>query len=119
MSNPTSPNALSNEQQHGAAESLTDGPRQSLTCPTCKAVQVPSSGCRRCGSDLELLVTMLDENLQLRRQSLTLLRQRRLMRATRIARQCWALSSNDDNARLLATCYLLQGDFSAAVQVLK
>ena len=116
MLDPTSSNALSNEQQHGAAESLTDGPRQSLTC---KAVQVPSSECRRCGSNLELLVTMLDENLQLRRQSLALLRQRRLMRATRIARQCWALSSNDDNARLLATCYLLQGDFSAAVQVLK
>ncbi len=91
----------------------------SLKCPTCGADQVPSNTCRRCGSDLALMVTLSRENTRLRRRCLALLRQRRLLLASRVAQRCWELSSDASNARLLATCDLLRGDFKAATQRLK
>jgi hypothetical protein len=38
------------------------------------------------------------------------------MLATRVAQQCWELSADEANARLLATCHLLRGDFPAAIR---
>ncbi len=109
------------KDEAGGTESVTadDLFLESLKCPTCGAEQVPSDTCRRCGSDLALMVTLIRENHRLRRRCLALLRQRRLLLASRLAQRCWELSSDASNARLLATCDLLRGDFNAAIRRLK
>ena len=89
-----------------------------FSCPTCGAGQTLSETCRRCGSDLGLVVELQRENRRLRRRCLAYLRQRRLLPATRLAQQCYRVSSDDRNLGLLATCYLMRGDFASAVTVL-
>jgi hypothetical protein len=53
-----------------------------------------------------------------RTECLALMRQRRLLRATRLAQDCLKLSDDDANRRLLSTCYLMQGDFATALRIL-
>ena len=55
-----------------------------------------------------------------RRQTrcLALIRQRRYLRATQAAKKCYELSADKRSLRLLATCYLLQGDFASALATL-
>ncbi|MDZ7615482.1 MAG: tetratricopeptide repeat protein [Patescibacteria group bacterium] len=85
-----------------------------LCCPTCKAKQAPSLECRRCKSDLSLVVAVHD---QLRRLHAAVLRQLatgRYAEAARTARSYWMISPEPAAARLLAVCCLLQGAFPAA-----
>ena len=120
MSLPIESQAKAKDEAGGTESVTADGLfLESLKCPTCGAEQVPSDTCRRCGSDLALMVTLIRENHRLRRRCLALLRQRRLLLASRLAQRCWELSSGASNARLLATCDLLRGDFNAAIRRLK
>ncbi len=90
-----------------------------FACPVCGARQTLSEACRRCRADLSLLVGVYSELAAKRARCLALVRQRRLMRATRLAKECLELSHDEPNRRLLATCYLLQGDFAAALRIRK
>ena len=90
-----------------------------FACPVCGARQALSETCRRCRADLSLLVGVYSELAAKRARCLALVRQRRLMRATRLAKECLELSRDEPNRRLLATCYLLQGDFAAALRIRK
>jgi hypothetical protein len=90
---------------------------ETCTCPTCGARQVPAPECRRCKCDLGLLFRVLEQNAALRRQCLLRIRERRLIAATRLARRCCEMSATLANRRLLATCYLLQGDFHSALRI--
>ncbi len=89
----------------------------SLVCPTCGARQVPADTCRRCQSDLRMVLAVREQHDELRRRCLALLATRRLKRATALAQQSLELSCDDGSARLLATSYLLQGNFPAALLV--
>lgn len=91
--------------------------QQEMTCPTCGARQVPSDACRRCQSDLRIVRSVHGQWEHARRECLALLASRRLKRATEAARRVHALSPDEASLRLLATCYILQGNFSAALNV--
>ncbi len=88
-----------------------------FACPVCGARQALSESCRRCRADLSLVVGVYSEIATKRARCLALVRQRRLLRATRLAKECLELSRDEFNRRLLATCYLLQGDFAAALRI--
>ncbi len=88
-------------------------------CPVCGARQAFSATCRRCQADLSLVEDLYVELAAKRTRCQMLLRQRRLRRATRLATECLDISRDDANRRLLATCYLLQGDFAAALRLRK
>ena len=88
-----------------------------FVCPVCGAQQALSEACRRCRADLSLVVGVYSELAAKRARCLALVRQRRLLRATRLAKECLELSRDESNRRLLATCYLLQGDFAAALRI--
>lgn len=88
-----------------------------FTCPVCGARQALTDTCRRCRADLSLVVGIHSELADKRARCLALVRQRRLFRATRLARECLELSRDECNLRLLATCYLLQGDYAAALRL--
>ena len=90
-----------------------------FACPVCGARQVLSKICRRCRADLSLVMGVYSELAAKREQCLALVRQRRLLRATRLAKECLELSRDESNRRLLAICYLLQGDFVAALRMRK
>ena len=90
-----------------------------FACPVCGARQALSEDCRRCRADLSLVVGVYSELAAKRARCLALVRQRRLLRATRLAKECLELSRDESNRGLLATCYLLQGDFAAALRIKK
>jgi predicted RNA-binding Zn-ribbon protein involved in translation (DUF1610 family) len=94
-------------------DSLSDG--CDFSCPVCGADQIPADECRRCRADLALFQKLRLEVDKKRVQCLALIRQRRLLRATQTALECLELSADERNTRLLATCYLLQGDFASAI----
>ena len=88
-----------------------------LCCPTCNARQAPSLECRRCKSDLSLVVAVHD---QLRRLHATVLRQLaagNYAEAVGTARSYWAISPNPLAARLMAVCCLLQTSYSEAQDI--
>ncbi len=89
-----------------------------FSCPVCGADQIPAEECRRCHADLALCLKLQIEVDEKRVQCLALIRQRRLLRATQMARECLELSTDQRNTRLLASCYLLQGDFASALLTL-
>lgn len=91
--------------------------QQEMTCPTCGARQVPADACRRCHSDLRMVRSVRSQSEETRRQCRALLSNRRLKRATEAAHRALAQSHDEASLRILATCYLLQGNFPAAVQV--
>ena len=88
-----------------------------FACPVCGAHQALSKACRRCRADLSLVTAVRSELAANRERCAALIRQRRLLRATRLAKECLELSRDESNLRLLATCYLLQGDFAAALRL--
>ena len=90
-----------------------------FACPVCGAGQTLSETCRRCRADLSLVVNVYSELAAKRARCLALVRQRRLFRATRLAKECLELSRDEANLRLLATCYLLQGEYAAALRIRK
>jgi hypothetical protein len=86
-------------------------------CPTCGARQAPADECRRCQCDLRMVRDVERQYDELRLRCLALMRTRRLKRATEAAHDCRAVSSEECSQRLLAACYLLQGDFPSALKV--
>lgn len=86
-----------------------------FVCPVCSAQQPVADECRRCRADLSLVVSVRSEWLRLRRQCLVLMRQRRWTKATRVAQACLELSNDPATKKLLACCYLMQGDFAKAI----
>ncbi len=97
--------AESSSEQIGEAE---------LRCPTCGARQEWSEVCRRCRSDLSLLVTIADAWLRCRSGALEALRTGRPAEAVELARRCHELAPNRRSRRLLALCHLLNQDWPAA-----
>lgn len=86
-----------------------------LRCPTCGARQAPSDTCRRCKSDLRLLVAALETYEEHRRASLANLGAGRLDAALRHARRCHELRPGPESYRLLALCRLVVGDWPEAM----
>ncbi|MDC0934696.1 hypothetical protein OAS39_00315 [Pirellulales bacterium] len=66
---------------------------------------------------MSLVDSLAREIQRHRRQCLSLLSQRRLLLATRLAQECYELSASESNAKLLATCHLLSGNFAAATRI--
>lgn len=97
-------------------------PRQAATvsdfvCPVCAARQPLSTACRRCQADLTLLTDVYAALVAKRKQCWVLVRQRRLWKATQLAQECLSVSGDTTDRRMLATCYLLQGDIAAALRL--
>jgi hypothetical protein len=90
---------------------------EELCCPTCGARQAWSDTCRRCKCDLSLVLQLRQHLRRLRRQCLSDLRDDRLAQALATARQCYGTSGEDEDARLLAVCHLLNGQFAEALAV--
>lgn len=88
-----------------------------MGCPTCGARQQPTDTCRRCKCDLSLLRSVHEYRELLRGRALACLKQRRIGRATHIARACYRLSPDREIARLLAVCYVMQGQFAPALRL--
>jgi hypothetical protein len=94
---------------------MPDHPDDELRCPTCGARQAPSDTCRRCKSDLRLLVAALETYEEHRRAALADLDAGRVDAALRHARRCHELRPGPDSHRLLAVCRLLRGDWPEAM----
>ena len=108
------------DHRQGAGEADGSGnDANRFACPVCGAGQNLSEACRRCHADLSLVVNVYSELAGKRARCLALVRQRRLFRATRLAKECLELSRDEANLRLLATCYLLQGEYAAALGIRK
>ena len=90
---------------------------KSFRCPTCNARQDASPECRRCKCDLTLLVAALQRCQRLYDDALRCLADKDIDAAERLALQRWELAPDHDAARLLATVYLLQGRFQAALEI--
>ena len=88
-----------------------------MRCPACRAQQIWSPECRRCGADLLLLGQFANTCLHQRRQSLTALREGRNHMATRHASRLYQLRPDADSARLLAVCLLMSGNFAPASRI--
>lgn len=97
-----------------SSEQIGLGP---LRCPTCGAEQEWSETCRRCRSDLSLLVSLADAWLGCYRQALSALRAGRLAQSLELARRCHQLAANRRSGRLLAVCHLLNRNWSAALRM--
>jgi hypothetical protein len=86
-------------------------------CPTCNARQAPSPECRRCKCDLSLLLAARQRCERLYEACLRELAEGNVDAAEQTALRCWELSPGEDAARLLATTYLLQGRYQAALDI--
>lgn len=97
------------------ADKTTD--RQSLCCPTCGAHQAWADLCRRCRCDLWLVHRLLRRRHRLHQTCLFHLRAGRFAAALTTARALYRLSPDVEASRLLAVCHLVNGHFSAALDV--
>jgi hypothetical protein len=88
-----------------------------LRCPTCGARQVAAETCRRCKSDLRLLVAALAAYESHRRKGVLALDAGRLDGALEHARRCHELRPGPDSRRLLAVCQLLRGEYAQALEL--
>ena len=86
-----------------------------LRCPTCGARQGWSDTCRRCRSDLSLLVSLADQWRRCRRQALAELAAGHLAAALELARRCHEIAPGAQSRRLLAICHLLREAWPAAL----
>ncbi|CAN5784126.1 hypothetical protein BH23PLA1_BH23PLA1_00530 [soil metagenome] len=88
-----------------------------VRCPTCRAVQDWAESCRRCQSDLGLLVEVAGSYRHHRQRCLQLLESGHPQDAIHHARQCHRLHPDKPSRRLLAVCALLVGDWVAATSL--
>ena len=88
-----------------------------LRCPTCGARQAWSDTCRRCKCDLSLVHHVQRRLRTLRRRCLSQLRDQRLTESLGTAQRCYELSAEAANARLLALCHLLNGNWVLALKL--
>ena len=79
------------------------------------SVQTPAETCRRCRSDLHLLVDTLDRYEACRIRCLESLRDGRHEEAGEWAGECLRLHVTEESRRLAAVSALLAGDWRAAV----
>lgn len=86
-----------------------------LRCPTCGARQGWSDTCRRCRSDLSLLLLLAQQWRRCRRQALAALSEGRSADAVELARRCHEIAPGSQSRRLLAVCHLLHEDWPAAL----
>ena len=86
---------------------------ETVRCPTCRAQQVWSDECRRCGSDLSLLRQFAARVRWHRRLCLLALHEQRFHDALTHAEQLHALRPDDASERLRAVCLLRSGQFEA------
>lgn len=89
----------------------------SFRCPTCNARQDPAPECRRCKCDLSLLLSALQRSEGLYEECLRHFAEGDVNAAEQAALRRWELSPDADAARLLATAYLLQGRYQAALDI--
>lgn len=92
---------------------------ESFRCPTCNARQDASPECRRCKCDLSLLLAALQRCEGLYEECLRELAKGDVKAAEQAALRRWELAPDVDAARLLATTYLLQGRYQAALEIAK
>ncbi len=90
---------------------------EALRCPTCGARQGWSDTCRRCKTDLRLLVDALSDYDRHRRSCLLDLDVGDIDPALRHARRCHELRPGPESRRLMAVCQLLRGDWGDAVEI--
>jgi hypothetical protein len=88
--------------------------RDTVRCPTCRAVQEWSDACRRCKSDLRLLRAFAAAYEDSRRTCLGRLRSGPPHAALPAARRCHALGADPESRRLLALAALHAGDWATA-----
>lgn len=93
----------------------TDTDRQ-IRCPTCRATQIPADTCRRCRSDLRLLVSTLEWYAWCRTQCWEALDRGNPVVARQWAEQCLAMRACEESLRLAAIAALRAGDFAAAAR---
>ncbi len=87
-----------------------------MQCPACRAKQVWSPECRRCGADLTLLRRFNEAFGQQRLQVLAALGRGQTTAARRHAIRLYQLRPDAESARLLAVCQLITGNFARAWQ---
>ena len=97
---------------------MSSEPPNVLRCPACGAKQSVAPVCRRCKCDLSLLAATISRQHALHAETLRLLGEGRYDDAIPVAQQRWRLDPDEDAARLLAICYLTQGRFQAALDLL-
>lgn len=98
--------------------STSEGPVEAtMRCPACRAQQIWSPECRRCGADLMMLRQFENTCYHQRCLSLTALRDGRNQAATRHASRLYQLQPDADSARLLAVCLLISGNFVQACRI--
>ena len=98
---------------------MTECPHEDdFTCPVCRAAQPSSDTCRRCRSDLRMVLRARRAARAARRQALLHLAAGRLRKiaAPRSARACTAIEPGGDSRRLMAVACLLSGEFGKAAQ---
>jgi hypothetical protein len=88
--------------------------RETVRCPTCRAVQEWSDTCRRCKSDLRLLRAFAAAYHDSRRTCLEQLRSGPALAALPAARRCHALGADPESRRLLALAAFRAGDWATA-----
>lgn len=88
-----------------------------MRCPACRAQQVWSPECRRCGADLTLLRQFEDVFRQQRIRLFAALCEGRNHAAIRHAFRLHQLRPNAESARLLAVCHLVSGNFAQATRL--
>ena len=100
------------------SDSSADFTEDELRCPTCGAAQPWSNVCRRCKSDLELVVATLQQMQRLHVECLASLASGDTSSALSFARRRWELSPDEISARLLGVCYATLGRFDVVRQLL-
>lgn len=89
--------------------------RETVRCPTCRAVQEWSETCRRCKSDLRLLWDVEKSYHKARWRCLEALGANDSGGALRAARSCLRLRPDAESRRLMALSSLLGGDWPTAL----
>jgi hypothetical protein len=88
-----------------------------LRCPTCGARQAWSDTCRRCKCDLSLVHQVHQRLRTLRHRCLAQLRHEQTRESLDTAQRCYELSAEAANARFLALCHLLNGNWAQALEL--
>lgn len=88
-----------------------------MRCPACRAQQVWSPECRRCGADLMMMMMFEKTRGDQRCLALTALRDGRNQTAIRHASRLYHVRPDTDSVRLLAVCLLMAGNFAQACQI--
>ncbi|MCK4658105.1 MAG: hypothetical protein KAV82_01160 [Phycisphaerae bacterium] len=88
-------------------------------CPTCNAARQGERICRRCKSDLSILVQLEGYADGLRRRAQHCYARGWYRQAASLAQTAVSLESSPENLRLLACACLLSGDFARAWRTAK